>query len=111
MRAGVKLVHLADLLRLRATKACGSFAWFLDADPVWVNKAPSADMAEMGHIFGSLRSRPLRGSKESAKRHWLCNYLKEPGPHHCHCHCHWHSIGVIQEPLDSFCSQPEFAQP
>lgn len=75
---GVSVVHLADLVRLRALKAHGG-GWFLDCNTVWVKAAPGSVTFELGHCVGSLRAACPRGSAEAVKRYWMVKYLTQQG--------------------------------
>ena len=64
----------------RASALLGQSGWMIDCDSMWLRK-PEVVMEgpAYGHVFGSMQAQGLRHGPEKSARHWLLNYLKEPG--------------------------------
>ncbi len=84
---GVRLVALADIVRVRAVSSYGG--WFLDCDTLWIRQLPTLvwSAPTWGHMFASLRAR--HDPRISVVKAAL-GYLQSPGdelhiatPFHC----------------------------
>ena len=69
------LTHVSESLRLLHISDSNKSGWMLDCDTLWLRPPPLPLEKAAGHIFGSMKSDPRRGTARATATFWHVNYL------------------------------------